>query len=123
MVDADAFVFQPHRIGGAGPDAGKAVEAPGRADLVGLPGVGPAAAPDDDPGVPGIRLNRSLGQVSTQMPHPTQASTSITGKRWTMAMALKGQAPAHSPKPTQPHWQSVGPAKAMLAAEQLPYPM
>src|SRR5574340_778098 len=45
-----------------------------------------------------------FGQVRTQVPQPTQATGSTTGKSSTISMALKGQAAAQSPNPTQAYW-------------------
>jgi len=68
----------------------------------------------------GTRVKSFLGQLLTQIPQPMQTAESTTGKWCTMVMAPNGQAAAHSPNPTHPYTQSVGPEKAISAAEQLP---
>ncbi len=57
----------------------------------------------------GTSTNTSLGQFSTQAPHPTHFSASTTARPFFIVMAWKAQTLTHVPRPMHPYAHEVGP--------------
>ena len=64
----------------------------------------------------GTSTNTSLGQFSTQAPHPTHFSASTTARPFFIVMAWKAQTLTHVPRPMHPYAHEVGPFPGTTAA-------